>query len=102
MSPYYNQAGVSCSFKFWSHMYGITTGTLNAYYRIGVTESLLFSVKGNRGNQWNPEEIRLPKCLNQFQIVLEAIRGACLLLFNKIWLIFIIHIQYIKHFKLAS
>ena len=75
MSPYYNQGGHSCSFKFWSHMYGITTGTLNAYYRTGVTESLLFSVKGNRGNQWNQEVIRLPRCLNQFQIVLEAVRG---------------------------
>ena len=75
LSPYYNQAGQSCTFKFWSHMYGADMGTLNAYYRVGNTETLLFSASGNRGNEWKQDTIRLPKCLNQFQVVLEGVRG---------------------------
>ena len=62
-------------------MYGVSMGTLNAYYRVGFTETLLFSVNGNRGNQWNQEIIRLPKCLNQFQLVLEGIRGLIFVVF---------------------
>jgi hypothetical protein len=56
-------------------MYGAAMGTLNAYYRVGVTETLLWSASGNRGNEWKQEELKLPKCLNQFQVVLEGIRG---------------------------
>jgi hypothetical protein len=56
-------------------MFGKTVGTLNMYYRSGITETLLYSVSGNRGNKWMENFVKMPTCIDDFQIVLEGVRG---------------------------
>ncbi|XP_043477392.1 MAM and LDL-receptor class A domain-containing protein 2-like isoform X2 [Leptopilina heterotoma] len=79
MSPIYNSSltRYGC-FSFWYHMYGDTIGALRVYFK-QETESkakLMFNKEGNQGNQWINEVFRLPETDNNFQIIIEGIRGS--------------------------
>ena len=56
-------------------MFGNGIGSLNVNYRVGVTESRLYTISGNRGDMWEEQTVKLPKCASQFQISLEGVRG---------------------------
>ncbi|XP_054708630.1 uncharacterized protein LOC129218373 [Uloborus diversus] len=66
-------------FSFWYHMYGSTTGGLRVYIR---PESSVFDEVsptwekfGDQGNQWRMGNISVPYYDQNFQIVIEGIRG---------------------------
>ena len=39
--------------KFWYHMYGATIGTLNVWMSSNGSLGMIWSLAGNRRNQWN-------------------------------------------------
>ncbi|CAF0850199.1 unnamed protein product, partial [Brachionus calyciflorus] len=75
-SPIYNQIGQTCSFEFWYQLYGFSVSTLNIYARSGSTETLISTIPAVEKTQWTLHSVTLPTCLNQFQIIIEGIRGA--------------------------
>lgn len=68
VSPFFRQAGKTCKFQFWYHMWGPHIGYLQVYYRRNSRDKQLFSIFGNQGNQWNKGIIDIPKCANDFQV----------------------------------
>jgi hypothetical protein len=74
LSPIYNQAGKTCAIEFWYQINGFSTGRINIYARSGVTESLITSLTDNN-YIWKYNKVPLPTCLNQFQLVVEGVRG---------------------------
>ncbi|XP_078039021.1 uncharacterized protein LOC144471131 [Augochlora pura] len=79
MSPIYDASYTEAGcFSFWYHMYGATIGTLNIYFAVPEKEyvNLMFSKKGNQGNQWLHGVFNLPKSETGFQIIIEGVRGS--------------------------
>ena len=74
LSPIYNQAGLGCKLEFWYQINGDSTGKINVYLRSGLTESIISSISIKK-NSWNVVSVNLPKCSNQFQVVIEGVRG---------------------------
>ncbi|XP_046603681.1 MAM and LDL-receptor class A domain-containing protein 2-like [Neodiprion virginianus] len=79
VSPLYssNLTEAGC-FSFWYHMYGRTIGTLNVFVKAeGETKlgKLMFTKSGNQGNAWWPGFFYLPKVEDNFQIIIEGVRG---------------------------
>jgi hypothetical protein len=56
-------------------MYGKTINTLNLYVRAGGSDTLVWSLQGNQGNEWMQGTAYLPTCASEFNIVVEGIRG---------------------------
>lgn len=75
VSPIYRQAGSTCSFSFYYHMFGRNTGSLNVYISKGGTEIPLWSHNGNLGDKWNQAMVFLPTCSSQFQMIIEGTVG---------------------------
>nr|QNH72405.1 toxin candidate TRINITY_DN4862_c0_g2_i1 [Ceriantheomorphe brasiliensis] len=65
--------------KFWYHMYGSGMGKLYVYQRLysngNYLDSLIWSVSGDRGNQWNLGQVYRPAPGNLFSIVFVMERG---------------------------
>lgn len=57
-------------------MFGDTVDTLNIYIRAGGADTLLWSLRGNQGQEWLQGIAYLPTCASEFNIVVEGIRGA--------------------------
>lgn len=57
-------------------MYGDTVDTLNIYIRAGGIDTLLWSLKGDQGNEWLQGQGYLPTCASEFNIIVEGIRGS--------------------------
>ena len=68
VSPFFRQAGKTCKFQFWYHMWGPNIGYLQVYYRRNSRDKRLFNIFGNQGNQWNKGIVDIPKCANDFQV----------------------------------
>jgi len=68
VSPFFRQAGKTCKFQFWYHMWGRNIGYLQVYYRRNSRDKRLFNIFGNRGNQWNKGMVDIPKCASDFQV----------------------------------
>ncbi|CAH2256324.1 MAM domain-containing glycosylphosphatidylinositol anchor 1 [Pelobates cultripes] len=71
----YRKARYCVSFAF--HMYGRHIGTLNLLVRvknIGVRESLVWSLTGERGNKWQRANVPIDPS-GPFQVVFEGVRG---------------------------
>lgn len=60
-------------FRFWYHMYGDSIGTLNVYLFNG-TFVPLWSVSGNRGNNWYEGQVSYVSLI-PYQIIVEGIAG---------------------------
>ncbi|XP_035215511.1 mucin-5AC-like [Stegodyphus dumicola] len=74
--PYYLSGGC---FVFWYHMYGSTIGGLRVYLK---PEGFLFGEFlpdwekwGNQGNQWLRGNLSIPEFKENFQIIIEGVRG---------------------------
>lgn len=68
ISPFFRQAGKTCKFKFWYHMWGPNIGYLQIYYRRNSRDKRMFSIFGNKGNKWIQGQVDVPKCANDFQV----------------------------------
>lgn len=68
VSPFFRQAGKTCKFQFWYHMFGPNIGYLQVYYRRNSRDKRLFNIFGNQGNQWKKGIVDIPKCANDFQV----------------------------------
>ena len=72
----YNQAGLRCSFEFWYQVYGSTTSVLNIYIQSGNVETRIARVESPRTDQWTNFKASLASCRQQFQIIIEGVRGS--------------------------
>ncbi|RNA33007.1 MAM and LDL-receptor class A domain-containing 1, partial [Brachionus plicatilis] len=76
ISPVYNQAGLLCSMEFWYQLSGDSTSILNVYIMSGLTETRIARLQSSKTLQWTEYKVNLPSCLQQFQVVLEGLRGS--------------------------
>ncbi|CAF3623338.1 unnamed protein product [Rotaria sp. Silwood1] len=60
-------------FRFWFHMYGDSIGTLNVYLFDG-SYTRIWSLSGNRGNQWYEGQVSYVSMVPH-QLIVEAIAG---------------------------
>ncbi|CAF3894466.1 unnamed protein product [Adineta steineri] len=65
--------GDSRCFRFWYHMYGDSIGTLNVYLFNG-TYTRLWSLSGDRGNNWYEGQVSYTSSIRH-QIIVEGIAG---------------------------
>ncbi|XP_065572003.1 MAM and LDL-receptor class A domain-containing protein 1-like isoform X2 [Artemia franciscana] len=69
----------SC-FIFWYHMYGASMGTLNILLKPENKQffesKLLFTQSGNLGNQWIQGIVPLEETNENFQLIIEGLRGS--------------------------
>jgi hypothetical protein len=58
-------------------IYGNSTGSINVYVSSALNINLIGSISTNNQQilEWKYFKVLLPTCSNQFQIVLEGIRG---------------------------
>ncbi|KAL1502100.1 hypothetical protein ABEB36_007295 [Hypothenemus hampei] len=81
VSPIFSKINNNVCLEFWYHMYGTTTGTLRAYVRKTSEpwppkpEKAVFSKSGNQGNHWYQALVNLGNISEDFQIVMEGVRG---------------------------
>lgn len=52
VSTQFNGTASKNCFTFWYHMYGSSIGSLNLYQVVGNTETLIWTLSGNKGRQW--------------------------------------------------
>ncbi|CAG9769917.1 unnamed protein product [Ceutorhynchus assimilis] len=81
ISPIFEATNSSTCLEFWYHMYGRSTGTLKAYIK-KVSDlwplnpgSALFTKSGDQGNVWYRAFVDLGVLTENFQIIMEGIRG---------------------------
>lgn len=67
-SPSYKAATLGHCFSFWYHMYGNDVGTLNVYQKFGNKKYFLWTMNGNRGNEWKKTEITI-KNNDPYQVI---------------------------------
>jgi len=73
VSPVYKKLSNTGCLSFFYHMWGRDIGTLKVYLRQGSTDTSLFSLDGDQGNQWEKSaDIPINLSTNTFQIVFEA------------------------------
>ncbi|CAG9833259.1 unnamed protein product, partial [Diabrotica balteata] len=81
ISPVYDVGSDDLCFKFYYHMFGATIGTLRVYLKtINESwqlnpESAFFSISRNQGDQWHLSLTHLGSITDQFQIIIEGVRG---------------------------
>ncbi|CAH3165361.1 unnamed protein product, partial [Porites evermanni] len=63
LSQQFNGTNAGSCFTFWYHMYGGTIGTLNLYQVVGQTETLIWTLSGNKGNSWFSGQVPVGKKL---------------------------------------
>ncbi|XP_046856415.1 uncharacterized protein LOC124449513 [Xenia sp. Carnegie-2017] len=75
VSNYFNTT-TRC-FTFWYHMYGSTIGSLNIYQQyMGGRLKLLWTLSGNRGNQWSRAQVTTNFTEAKTRIIVEGVRGS--------------------------
>ncbi|KAJ8980395.1 hypothetical protein NQ317_009389 [Molorchus minor] len=81
ISPIYKNTQYDTCFEFFYHMYGITTGTLKVYLKL-ISEDwdlksskVIFSRSGNQGDMWYRSYHSLGTIGDEYQIIIEGIRG---------------------------
>ncbi|XP_028136050.1 uncharacterized protein LOC114330834 [Diabrotica virgifera virgifera] len=81
ISPVYDVRSDDLCFKFYYHMFGATIGTLRVYLKtINESwklnpESAFFSKSKNQGDKWYRSLTHLGSVTEQFQIIIEGVRG---------------------------
>lgn len=68
VSPLFRQAGKTCKFTFWYHMYGQNIGYLRVYLRRNGRDTNLLSLLGNKGNSWKQGSVNIPSCATDFRV----------------------------------
>ena len=63
LSQQFNGTNAGSCFTFWYHMYGFTIGTLNLYQVVGQTETLIWTLSGDKGNSWFSGQVPVGKKL---------------------------------------
>ncbi|CAH1987170.1 unnamed protein product [Acanthoscelides obtectus] len=81
ISPVYDKVDTEVCFEFYYHMFGATTGSLRAYVK-KISENwnldpkkAFFSMSGNQGDRWYRAFHRLGIIDDEFQIIIEGVRG---------------------------
>ncbi|KAL3270817.1 hypothetical protein HHI36_021338 [Cryptolaemus montrouzieri] len=81
ISPVYDKTMNDTCFQFFYHMYGITLGSLRVYMKM-VNESwnlnpskAFFEKNGNQGNEWIGYNHLFGPIPNDYQIIIEGVRG---------------------------
>ncbi|XP_071839703.1 MAM and LDL-receptor class A domain-containing protein 2-like [Apostichopus japonicus] len=74
-SSIYQHSGSACTLSLWYHMEGSTVGTLNIFLRTEDENTLLFTQSGSQGNQWQFTDDLTIGHRDNFEIIIEAIRG---------------------------
>lgn len=81
ISPIFGKANANTCLEFWYHMYGRTTGSLRAYMKKVTdpwpltSDHILFSKTGNQGNVWYRAVVNLGVTDQDYQIIMEGVRG---------------------------
>ena len=72
-----NKSWKSKLYRFFKTRYQMSGNStkMNLYLRAELVESLLMSVTQRQVNSWGKISVSLPQCVNQFQIVIEGVRG---------------------------
>ncbi|CAH1102080.1 unnamed protein product, partial [Psylliodes chrysocephalus] len=83
ISPVYDKMDDEVCFEFFYHMYGATIGTLRVYLKtVNQTwsslnpQSAIFTKSGNQGDKWYRSFHHLGIVKEEFQIIIEGVRGA--------------------------
>ncbi|CAH3118157.1 unnamed protein product [Pocillopora meandrina] len=74
VSTQFNGTASKNCFTFWYHMYGSSIGTLNLYQVVGNTETLIWTLSGNKGRQWFNGQVPVGNQA-KYKIIAEGIRG---------------------------
>ncbi|XP_015919667.2 uncharacterized protein [Parasteatoda tepidariorum] len=79
-SPVYSEHKSGGCFLFWYHMYGSTIGGLKVYVKpqshVFGEMSATWELYGDQGDMWRRANISIPRFAENFQIVIEGIRGS--------------------------
>ncbi|XP_035699721.1 uncharacterized protein LOC118432292 [Branchiostoma floridae] len=75
VSPTYLLHSGSQCLLFWTHMYGLQTGTLRVSVNAGNTTTEIWSRSGNQGNQWFSVAVSIP-VTGSYQVIYEVVRGS--------------------------
>lgn len=73
--PTLQQASDTCQMSFYYHMYGTRIGRLYVYIVSGGTPTLLSSISGSHGNQWNAYTVNIGRRSAPFNIEFRAYRS---------------------------
>eukprot|EP00058_Branchiostoma_floridae_P025618 XP_002611108.1 hypothetical protein BRAFLDRAFT_70466 [Branchiostoma floridae] len=73
--PTYRLYGGSQCLLFWTHMYGLHTGTLRVSVKVGNTTSEIWTRSGNQGNQWFSVAVSI-STTGSYQVIFEGVRGS--------------------------
>ncbi|RZB40022.1 uncharacterized protein BDFB_009419 [Asbolus verrucosus] len=82
ISPVYDRTDLDTCFEFYYHMYGVTTGDLRVYLKkVNQTWDLdpknaIFAKNGNQGNKWFRAFLELGTVDDDYQIIIEGVRGS--------------------------
>uniref|UniRef100_T1JBF6 Sushi domain-containing protein n=1 Tax=Strigamia maritima TaxID=126957 RepID=T1JBF6_STRMM len=81
ISPVYDGSlSTNGCFRFWYHMFGTTTGSLMVFVKPESkklhTILPLYEKSGNQGNKWIEGVVLLPFLQENFQIVIQGVRGS--------------------------
>ncbi|XP_014680988.1 PREDICTED: MAM and LDL-receptor class A domain-containing protein 2-like [Priapulus caudatus] len=74
-SPLLSETSYMCSMKFWYHMSGSDQGQLSLVLDAdgtGNQNKELWTVKGDKGNQWNPATVSLGRQMKGFRMQFES------------------------------
>ncbi|XP_078575827.1 uncharacterized protein LOC144861701 [Branchiostoma floridae x Branchiostoma japonicum] len=74
-SPTYLLHTIGQCLLFWTHMYGLHTGTLRVSVKFGNTTTEIWSRSSNQGNQWFSVYVSIP-VTGSYQVIFEAVRGS--------------------------
>lgn len=81
ISPFYDRTENNTCFEFYYHMHGMTMGTLRVYlHKANDTwefdpKNAFFEKRGNQGDRWYRSLTSLGAIDEDFQIVIEGVRG---------------------------
>lgn len=80
-SPVYGPDSVSDGcFTFWYHMYGSSSGQLRVYVKVESQKledvDASFIQSGDQGQRWRQGYIHIPNVTENFQVVIEGVRGS--------------------------
>lgn len=82
ISPVYELPDTELCFEFFYHMFGATIGSLRVYLKKESqswdlnTQTEFFSKEGNQGDKWYRAFRQLGVINEEFQIIIEGIRGS--------------------------
>ncbi|EFA05741.1 MAM and LDL-receptor class A domain-containing protein 1 [Tribolium castaneum] len=82
ISPVFDKTDENVCFEFYYHMYGVTTGSLRIYVKkVNETWQLdpkksLWEKTGNQGNRWFRGFVTIGAISDDYQIVIEGVRGS--------------------------